>query len=285
MMRHILDSLRPVTITAHSMTIEYDHRADHYIALGVASTATHDDIKKAHRTLIRELHPDHGGESMSAAQVNIARDVLLNPITREEYDEARRGWHERNPIVGAFTDAAHHGGRTSQQPAPASQQTHGVRSAHAQQAGSLLDPEDARREPPHGWQVDIMTMLVADEFMRATLSRQWLKAIAIIGSAYILDRVIENRIRKHPAGREVIDAIAHELRQQRATRLTEALFTKAGYRWDPATDRWILPAPELVTPKKPPSAAPSAASRPRSPQARGSVRPGATGRQGRPRSS
>lgn len=79
------------------MAIEYDHRADHYIALRVVSTATHDDIKQAHRTLIRDLHPDHGGRSTSAAKVNVARDVLMNPVTRKEYDQVRHEWHQRTP--------------------------------------------------------------------------------------------------------------------------------------------------------------------------------------------
>ena len=71
------------------MSVEYDPMRDHYIALGVGSMASHDEIKKAHRSLIRQLHPDRGGGAMPAAQVNIARDVLLNPVTRAEYDRAR----------------------------------------------------------------------------------------------------------------------------------------------------------------------------------------------------
>ncbi|MGH9888791.1 MAG: J domain-containing protein [bacterium] len=63
--------------------------SDHYLALGVGSTASHDEIKKAHRALIRELHPDRGGQSLSAAQVNIARDILLDPVTRLEYEATR----------------------------------------------------------------------------------------------------------------------------------------------------------------------------------------------------
>src|SRR5207248_1047589 len=74
---------------SRSMAIEYDPMTDHYVALGVGSMASHDEIKKAHRALIRELHPDCGGDAVPAAQVNIARDVLLDPVTREEYDRAQ----------------------------------------------------------------------------------------------------------------------------------------------------------------------------------------------------
>jgi len=42
---------------SRSMAIEYDPMTDHYVALGVGSMASHDEIKKAHRALIRELHP------------------------------------------------------------------------------------------------------------------------------------------------------------------------------------------------------------------------------------
>jgi curved DNA-binding protein CbpA len=231
------------------MAIEYDHRVDHYIALGIASTATHDDIRKAHRALIRELHPDRGGESKSAAQVNIARDVLLSPITRQEYDDARRDWHERNPVVSILLDAGQpfYGCRPPAPQAPPDEPSD-ARAAHVQPASSPHDSDAVQSQPPNEWRVDIATTLVADEFMRAMLSRQWLNAIAIIGSAYILDRVIENRVANNPARREALNAIATEIRQHHARRLAETFFMQAGYRWDATTDRWIL----QVSPSGPP---------------------------------
>lgn len=265
------------------MAIEYDQTADHYIALGVASTATHDDIKKAHRALIRELHPDHGGESMSAAQVNIARDILLNTITREEYDEARRSWHERNPIVSAFSDAAQqaHRGGTLAQRASANQSAGDASAAHSRPAAQP-HPDAAQHRPTSEWHVEIVRTLVAEEFMRAMLSGQWLNAIAIMGSAYILDRVIENRIGQNPARREALDAIAKEIGERRDRRVMEALVTQAGYRWDAATDSWILPPPSTAAPTKSPRAASSASRRPRSSGRRTSGRSGVLGRTSRP---
>jgi curved DNA-binding protein CbpA len=86
------------------MAIEYEPMTDHYVALGVGSMASHDEIKRAHRALIRELHPDCGGDAVPAAQVNIARDVLVDSVTREEYDRARREWHEQRPLTSIFTE-------------------------------------------------------------------------------------------------------------------------------------------------------------------------------------
>lgn len=46
--------------------------------LGLAAGAGEAEIKAAYHRLIRHLHPDQGGSSFLAAQVNRARDVLLS---------------------------------------------------------------------------------------------------------------------------------------------------------------------------------------------------------------
>ena len=53
-----------------------DH-AEALAVLGLTQGATEEDIRAAHRRLMRSAHPDRGGSAWMAARVNAARDLLL----------------------------------------------------------------------------------------------------------------------------------------------------------------------------------------------------------------
>lgn len=55
-----------------------DLSKDHaYEILGLPSTATKDEVIKAHKRLMQRMHPDRGGSDYLAAKINAAKDQLL----------------------------------------------------------------------------------------------------------------------------------------------------------------------------------------------------------------
>jgi hypothetical protein len=48
-----------------------------YEVLGLKKGSGREDVTRAHRTLMKKFHPDHGGTTSLAARVNEAKEVLL----------------------------------------------------------------------------------------------------------------------------------------------------------------------------------------------------------------
>ncbi len=70
------------------------HTKDFYAVLGVPSTATQDEIKKAYRKLAKKYHPDANASDPKAGErfkeISEANTVLGNVKKRKQYDEMRR---------------------------------------------------------------------------------------------------------------------------------------------------------------------------------------------------
>jgi curved DNA-binding protein len=98
---------------------------DYYKILGIAKTASEDDIKKAYRKLARKLHPDLNPNDKEAnkkfQQINEANEVLSDPEKRKKYDhygeQYGENWENAEQFEKARQSGAYAGERRSGQSA------------------------------------------------------------------------------------------------------------------------------------------------------------------------
>src|SRR4051812_27045087 len=68
---------------------------DYYDILGVARTASQDEIQKTYRKLARKYHPDVNKERSAEEkfkQINKAHEILKDPDKRKKYDALGPNW-------------------------------------------------------------------------------------------------------------------------------------------------------------------------------------------------
>jgi curved DNA-binding protein len=84
---------------------------DYYKILGVAKTATEDDIKKAYRKLARKYHPDLNPNDKEAnkkfQQINEANEVLSDTEKRKKYDQHGKDWKNADQFEQARRSQQH----------------------------------------------------------------------------------------------------------------------------------------------------------------------------------
>jgi curved DNA-binding protein CbpA len=132
---------------------------DHYKLLGLPRGASQDDIRKAHRRLVRQHHPDANPKDPRAEErfkeIQQAYEVLSDPQKRREYDEGPHAYPGRGS-PGRPRARGGAGERTGGAPTPTTVDLSELLEklkivfGHARTGGSSASDEDASGEKASG---------------------------------------------------------------------------------------------------------------------------------------
>lgn len=100
-------------LTGMDMTHAVTRQPDYYTLLGVAHTASPEEIRRAYRAAMKENHPDRQTpEARLAAEersktLNIAYTTLSQPERRQKYDSSLRAAAVQEQIMSRYTGDMH----------------------------------------------------------------------------------------------------------------------------------------------------------------------------------
>lgn len=79
-----------VVVSTAMAARRFDSKKDYYAELGIAESASREDVDRAYKAEARKRHPDGGGSEEEMKSLNEAHDILGDAETRKAYDLERR---------------------------------------------------------------------------------------------------------------------------------------------------------------------------------------------------